>query len=74
MDRKAAENPRPNTARASLRIGRARMTAKVQMTTGGIAAVGGLVSSILLSTAVLVWVSTSVARRHPIASAALRRR
>ena len=74
MSTKSLETAPLNTARASLRIGRVRMSAKVEMTTGGIAAVGGLVASILLSTAALVWVSTSVARRHPIASAALRRR
>jgi hypothetical protein len=38
------------------------------VTPAGILAIGGLVSGILLSTAALVWVSTSVARRHPLAT------
>jgi hypothetical protein len=45
------------TRNASLRMG-------VRVTPAGILAIGGLVSSILLSTSVLVWVSVSQARRH----------
>lgn len=45
-----------------------RLHARVAVTTSGLLAIGGLVSSILLSTAALVWVSTSVARRHPLAT------
>jgi hypothetical protein len=45
------------TRSASLRMG-------VRVTPAGILAIGGLVSSILLSTSALVWVSVSQARRH----------
>lgn len=45
-----------------------RLRARVRLSPAGILAVGGLVSGILLSTAALVWTSTSVARRHPLAS------
>jgi hypothetical protein len=48
--------------------GRLRFRARVQVTPAGLLAIGGMVSSILLSTTALVWASTSVARRHPIAT------
>jgi len=63
-----------NTATATFRVGKVRAVAKVKVTTPGLLAVGGLVSGILLSTAVLVWVSTSAVRRHPVATGLLRRR
>jgi hypothetical protein len=45
-------------AKLTLRLGkRARLCARVEMTSEGLLAVGALVSSILLSTAVLVGVS-----------------
>lgn len=44
------------TRNGSLRIG-------VRVTPAGLLAIGGLVSSILLSTSALVWVSVSQARR-----------
>ncbi|MBN9409367.1 MAG: hypothetical protein J0H69_09485 [Burkholderiales bacterium] len=49
-------------------MGRFTADATVQATPAGLLAVGGLVSCILLSTAVLVWTATSVRRQHPIAS------
>lgn len=45
------------TRNASLRMG-------VRVTPTGILAIGGLVSSILLSTSALVWVSMSQGKRH----------
>lgn len=48
--------------------GPVRVHAEVRLTPRGILAIGGLVSGILISTAVLVWTATSVARRHPMAS------
>jgi hypothetical protein len=48
----------PNRARATIRIGKhTRLAARVDITTPGLLAVGALVSTILLSTAVLVRVS-----------------
>lgn len=41
---------------------------EVRVTPAGLLAIGGLVSGILLSTAVLVWTATAVPRRHPIAA------
>jgi hypothetical protein len=56
------------TAKVTVRMGRFTADATVQATPAGLLAVGGLVSCILLSTAVLVWTATSVRRQHPIAS------
>jgi len=64
----------PNTAAASFRMGEARFTAKVKVTPAGLLAIGALVSGILLSTSVLVWTATSVARRRPLTSAVLAKR
>lgn len=64
----------PNTAAVSLRMGEARFVAKVKVTPAGLLAIGALVSGILLSTSVLVWTATSVARRRPLASAILTKR
>ena len=63
-----------NTAAASLKAGNVKLAAKVKITNVGLLAIGGLVSSILLSTTALVWVSMAVARRHPVSSGLLRRR
>lgn len=52
-------NAAPNVARARLKLGKARWTAEVRVTSGGLLAIGGLVSSILLSTAILVAVATT---------------
>lgn len=63
-----------NSARIVVRGGPVRVAAKVEVTTSGLLAIGALVSGVLLSTTALVWASTSPARRHPIATAAMRRR
>lgn len=63
-----------NSAGVTLRAGKVRFGAKVKVTDKGLLAIGGLVSSILISTAVVVWVSTGVARRHPVATGLLHRR
>lgn len=55
-------------------MGEARIVAKVKVTPTGLLAMGALVSGILLSTSVLVWTATSVARRRPLASAILAKR
>ncbi len=57
------------------KAGPASLKARMVHTPKGLLAAGALVSGILLSTAVLVWVATGPARRHPMAAAwALRRR
>jgi hypothetical protein len=56
-----------------LRLGPAAASARVRTSTSGLIAISGLVSSILLSTAALVWVATAVPRARPTL-AALRRR
>lgn len=66
--------PLANSATVVVRTGKAKAAAKVKVTSSGLLAIGGLVSSILLSTAALVWVSTSVARRHPVATGLFHRR
>jgi len=63
-----------NSAAVSIRAGKVRVGAKVKLTNGGLLAIGGLVSSILLSTTALVWAATSVAREHPVSAGLLRRR
>ncbi|MDP1643840.1 MAG: hypothetical protein Q8L59_16835 [Phenylobacterium sp.] len=60
-----------NTAAVSLRVRDARFVAKVKVTPAGLLAIGGLVSGILLSTSVLVWTATNVARRRPLTAALL---
>ena len=62
-------SPPPARAHLTLHAGPVRLETRLSITPAGLLAVGGLVSSILLSTAVVVWVSTSVARRHPLAAA-----
>jgi len=63
-----------NSAALIVRAGKVRIASRIKLSNGGLLAVGALVSSILASTAVLVWVSTSVARRHPVATGLLHRR
>ncbi len=65
------ETLEPNTAAVSLRVRDARFVAKVKVTPAGLLAIGGLVSGILLSTSVLVWTATNVARRRPLTAALL---
>ena len=60
--------PRRHVATTNIQFGPVRFRSKVQISTAGLVAVGGLVSSILLSTAALVWVSTTPVRRHPLAT------
>lgn len=73
MAHDAVQSRRLNTATLRLKIGKASATTKVQVSTAGLVAVGGLVSSILLSTAAVVWVATAALRARP-ALALLRRR
>ncbi|NWE51840.1 hypothetical protein [Brevundimonas sp. P7753] len=63
-----------SSAALILRAGKVRIASRINLSNGGLLAVGGLVSSILVSTAALVWVSTNVARRHPVATGLLHRR
>lgn len=58
----------PNTAAVALRAGPVRVRARASLSEKGIIAIGGLVSSILLSTSVLVWVATTPVRRRPLAT------
>ncbi len=56
--------PAMHRASGSLSIGRiAELKTEVEITSGGLLAVGGLVSAILLSTAVLVGVAIRESRR-----------
>ncbi|MBA4001323.1 hypothetical protein [Brevundimonas sp.] len=57
----------PQQARLDLQAGPVSVKMEVRVTPGGLLAIGGLVSGILLSTAVLVWSATAVPRRHPVA-------
>lgn len=61
-----------NSADLTLKAGPVLLRTRVRISSGGLLAVGGLVSSILVSTAALVWVATTPVRRHPV-SARLRR-
>lgn len=54
-----------NRAVAILKAGPVTARARLQISTAGIVAVGGLVGSILLSTAVLVQVATAIPRARP---------
>lgn len=63
----AGPDPDGQVAQLEMSLGKAHMKVRVRVTPTGLLAIGGLVSGILLSTAALVWVSTSVVRRHPIA-------
>ena len=59
------DQARINRALLKMRIGNAAVTGKVEITTPGLIAIGALVSSILISTAGLVWIAASVARDRP---------
>jgi len=64
-----------DAASVEMSIGSARFKAEVRHTPAGLLALGACVTSILLGAAAIVWVSTAVPRRHPVATAlALRRR
>jgi hypothetical protein len=63
-----SDGAQEQTADLDFVAGPVKLSAKVRVTPAGLLAIGGLVGGILLSTAVVVWVSTSVARRHPIAT------
>jgi hypothetical protein len=52
------------TAVAEWRAGPMSARAEVRVTPAGVVAIGLMLSGVLLSTAVLVWASTSVARRR----------
>ncbi|MDB5420186.1 MAG: hypothetical protein JWR59_133 [Brevundimonas sp.] len=60
------DRPRGNRAVFRLMAGKASMVARVEVSTPGLFAIGALVSGILVSTAGLVWVATSVARDHAV--------
>lgn len=59
---------RRNLATVSLKAGPVRVDARARLSSAGLLAIGGLVSSILLSTSVLVWVATTPVRRRPLAT------
>ncbi len=59
---------RRHEAELELAAGPARLHVAVRISTGGLRAIGAMVSGILLSVAPLVWVATSVARERPITS------
>ncbi|MBI1684073.1 hypothetical protein [Caulobacter hibisci] len=61
------------TATLEFKGGPVGFRAEVRLTPKGILAIGGLVTGVLLSTAVLVWTATSVARRPPLATRILPR-
>jgi hypothetical protein len=70
-----AGEPAADVDALEARAGPASLKVRMTHTPKGLLAAGALVSGILLSTAVLVWVATGPARRHPVATAwALRRR
>jgi len=61
---KSPDRPSYQRARATLAIGRhARLSASVKVTSGGLLAIGVLVSTILLSTTVLVRTAVRESRR-----------
>jgi hypothetical protein len=70
---KFAAARKPQSAEVDVGVGKASMHIKARMTPSGLLAIGGLVGGILLSVTALVWASTSVKRKHPIASALSRR-
>lgn len=55
----------PQRARAGIRLGPLELRADAELTTAGLLAVGALVSTILLSTAVLVRVAVREGARAP---------
>jgi hypothetical protein len=52
----------PQQARLDLQAGPVSLKMEVRVTPGGLLAIGGLVSGILLSTAVLVWTAAAARR------------
>lgn len=69
-----ASQPVPlNTASFVVRARPLRLSVKVKISSGGLIAIAGLVSSCLLSTTALVWVATTPVRRRPIATRLSRR-
>ena len=62
-----------NRALVAVNVRKAKLVCKIVVTPSGLLAIGGLVSSILLSTAVLVQTATSVPRQRPMAWALKRR-
>lgn len=56
--------PQAHTARLRIRVGDASAEAAVSISTRGLLAVGGLVSGVLLSTAVIVAVATRKVPAH----------
>ena len=67
-------NELPVAAQAAVSFRTRSMTfeARVTVTPATLLAIGGMVGTILLSTAVLVWTGTSVRRRHPLMAALTR--
>lgn len=61
MDRQ----PGLNRAVARLKAGQCSATAKVEVSTAGLLAIGALVSSVLVSTSVLVWAARAAPRGLP---------
>ena len=61
MDRQ----PGLNRAVARLKAGQCSATAKVEVSTAGLLAIGALVSGVLVSTSVLVWVARATPRGRP---------
>jgi len=70
----AVSRPIPlNSASLVIRARPLRLSAKVKVSAGGLVAIAGLVSGILLSTTALVWVATTPVRRRPLANQLARR-
>ncbi|MFN4297342.1 MAG: hypothetical protein ACK4FB_10915 [Brevundimonas sp.] len=59
MTDKTPAPAKPQKARLDLRAGPVSLKMEVRVTPAGVLAIGGLVSGILLSTAVLVWTATA---------------
>ena len=57
--------PGLNRAVARLKAGQCSATAKVEASTAGLLAIGALVSGVLVSTSVLVWVARASPRSRP---------
>jgi hypothetical protein len=58
------EPPRRHRAEADVKLGGFSATAKIDIGTSGLLAVGGLVGVILGGTAAIVWAATGPARRR----------
>ena len=57
--------PGLNRAVARLKAGQCSATAKVEVSTAGLLAIGVLVSGVLVSTSVLVWAARAARRGRP---------